>query len=55
MRPYVEKTINEFPGHLRNKLTLTPATGKLYEVRPGIPKLYPNKNQKFHVIVVQLL
>merc|ERR1712197_160515 len=55
MRHYVEKTINEFPDPLRNKVILTPATAKLFEIRPGIPKLCPDKKQKFHMIVAQLL
>ena len=34
---------------------LTPATAKLFEVRPEIPRLCPDKKQKFHRIVAQLL
>ena len=40
---------------LRNKPILTPATSKLFEVRPEVPKLCPDKKQKFHRIVAQLL
>ena len=34
---------------------MTPATAKLFEVRPEVPKLCPDKKQKFHRIVAQLL
>lgn len=55
MKHYVDKTIKGFPDPLRNKVILTPATGKLYEVRPEVPKLCPDKKKKFHRIVAQLL
>ena len=45
MRHYVEKIIKEFPDPLRNKVILTPATGKLFAVMPGIPKLCPDKKR----------
>ena len=51
MRKYVEKTIMEFPGPLRNKPILTPAAAKLFEVRPEVPKLNPDRKEKFHRIV----
>ena len=55
MRQYMEKTISEFPDPLKNKLILTAATAKLFEVRLEIPNLCPDKKQKFHRIVAQLL
>ena len=55
MKKYVEKAIMEFPDPLRNKPILTPATAKLFEVRPEVPKLNPAKKEKFHRIVAQLL
>ena len=51
----MEKTIREFPDPLRNKPILTPVTAKLFEIKPEVPKLFPDKKQNFHRIVAQLL
>ena len=55
MRRYVVKTVREFPDSLRNKVILTPVTAKLFEVSTEIPKLCPDKKQKLHRTVAQLL
>ena len=50
LRHNVDKTINEFPDPLRIKVILTSVTATLYGVRPGIPKLCPDKKHKLRGI-----